>query len=651
MSPGRSRSSRSERLPGADPMWHITRNCLPAISAARMARRSGSRPFCPTTESVMRTFTPSARSAFSATALAQASTLAYSMLSISPGASPPAKPMEAMWTKPNRRVRDWGTTPWRKLPKVYAPASPADTAVVVAVIGTSSSAGSPMPRCGQRCVCRSISPGVTSLPAASMRWTARSGGMLVATAAICPKRMPMSRLARVFCTGSSTSPLAITSSYLRPGSLGLKPSGTGVPAWAIMSGAPAEPTGAAPCASPWPASAPPAAAALAESVMKRRRERSIAGLLPGPPAHGGGLAGQLELLAGVGDRAAVDFQDGNVAVYVVAHVEIAAVRTEDRALGEAAHLDLADLGHLLAVDLEHRDAAVALGVEPGALERARAAQQHRHRHVALRADDEAFGRVADHHAVDHPRRRHLQINHADRIHVPVRRAGIAVVGGDGDPPVGRDVHVVGPLAHRHVELVVVGDLLAVDVQHRDLVRGELHDERALAVRRDGHRGHLVPHRHRVHELHVLALNGHHADRLVRAVGDERQIPARVDGEAGRLPAHLHGGDLHGRAGLEVEHVELVVRRGLPGGAVLHPVHRVGHEGQPLVRGDGQVGGRPEDRVHQGEAGHDARALAAGEIHHHDGVLARRYEGPVTLGVEHDLLIVADDHEVGGGGQD
>ncbi len=154
------------------------------------------------------------------------------MLSISPGASPPARPMEAMWTKPNRRVRDWGTTPWRKLPKVYAPASPADTAVVVAVIGTSSSAGSPMPRCGHRWVCRSMRPGVTSLPAASMRCTARSAGMFATTAAIWPKRMPMSRRARVFCTGSSTSPLLMTSSYFIEASAGLKPSGAGVPAWA-----------------------------------------------------------------------------------------------------------------------------------------------------------------------------------------------------------------------------------------------------------------------------------------------------------------------------------------------------------------------------------------------------------------------------------
>ncbi len=55
-------------------------------------RRRGSRPFWPTTESVIRTLTPRTKSAFSATAFAQASTLTSSMLRISPGASPPASP-------------------------------------------------------------------------------------------------------------------------------------------------------------------------------------------------------------------------------------------------------------------------------------------------------------------------------------------------------------------------------------------------------------------------------------------------------------------------------------------------------------------------------------------------------------------------------
>src|SRR5260370_901914 len=67
--------------------------------------------------------------------------------------------------------------------------------------------------------------------------------------------------------------------------------------------------GAARGASPRPAGAARAAAALADSLMRPRRERSIAGLLAGPPAHGGGLAGELELLAGLGDRGAGHVHD------------------------------------------------------------------------------------------------------------------------------------------------------------------------------------------------------------------------------------------------------------------------------------------------------------------------------------------------------
>src|SRR5881628_3865479 len=50
-------------------------------------------------------------------------------------------------------------------------------------------------------------------------------------------------------------------------------------------------------------------------------------------AHGGRLAGQLELLAGVRDLGAVDLEDGDVAVGVVADVEILAVGTPHDALG------------------------------------------------------------------------------------------------------------------------------------------------------------------------------------------------------------------------------------------------------------------------------------------------------------------------------
>src|SRR5437867_2106828 len=112
-------------------------------------------------------------------------------------------------------------------------------------------------------------------------------------------------------------------------------------------------------------------------------------LLLSPPAHRSRLARQLELLAGVGDPRPVDFEDGDVAIGVVADVQILPVGAEDHALRQAAHFHLADLGDLLAIDVEHGQTAISLGVEPRVLGDAGAAQQHGHRHIALRADCEA----------------------------------------------------------------------------------------------------------------------------------------------------------------------------------------------------------------------------------------------------------------------
>src|SRR5262245_868756 len=124
------------------------------------------------------------------------------------------------------------------------------------------------------------------------------------------------------------------------------------------------------------------------------------------------LPGQLKFLAGLAALPSVDLEDRDVAVGVVADVEVLAVGAEDDALRQAAHLDLAHLGDLPALDLEHGEAAVAFGVEPHVLGHAGAAQQDGHRHVALRADRKAFGRVADHHAIDHPGRLRLEIDDA-----------------------------------------------------------------------------------------------------------------------------------------------------------------------------------------------------------------------------------------------
>ncbi len=64
------------------------------------------------------------------------------MLSDSPTGNP-ASPMLEMWTKAKMRLRELAMTECRRAPKLLAPASPAETYVVVAVKGVSSSAGRP----------------------------------------------------------------------------------------------------------------------------------------------------------------------------------------------------------------------------------------------------------------------------------------------------------------------------------------------------------------------------------------------------------------------------------------------------------------------------------------------------------------------------
>ncbi len=78
MSPARSvlRISPIRLGVATPPMWHMMRAPPPAISQARIARLSGSMPAWLITFSDMRTFTPSAMSAFSATVLPATSGMA-----------------------------------------------------------------------------------------------------------------------------------------------------------------------------------------------------------------------------------------------------------------------------------------------------------------------------------------------------------------------------------------------------------------------------------------------------------------------------------------------------------------------------------------------------------------------------------------------
>src|SRR5215208_3003449 len=115
------------------------------------------------------------------------------------------------------------------------------------------------------------------------------------------------------------------------------------------------------------------------------------------------MAGELHSLTGVGHLIALDLEDRQIAVGEVADVHVLPVGTKHDPLGQAAYFDLADLGYLLAVDLQRYKRARGAIVE-GLLVAARAAQQDRHREIALRADCEALRRVTNDDMVDHPRR-------------------------------------------------------------------------------------------------------------------------------------------------------------------------------------------------------------------------------------------------------
>src|SRR5690348_3023800 len=114
-----------------------------------------------------------------------------------------------------------------------------------------------------------------------------------------------------------------------------------------------------------------------------RGQRPVVNATRGPlliaGAHRRGLSGELERLARVDDARTLlrilHLQDGHVTVHVVAHVEVLAVGAPHHPLGQPAHLDLVEPGHLLAVDLEDDHAAVAV-VVPGIPRLVAPAQEH-----------------------------------------------------------------------------------------------------------------------------------------------------------------------------------------------------------------------------------------------------------------------------------
>ena len=143
-------------------------------------------------------------------------------------------------------------------------------------------------------------------------------------------------------------------------------------------------------------------------------------------------------------------------------------------------------------------------------------------------------------------------------------------------PFGRHHDIVGPLAGRQIDLAV-GHLVAGDIEHRHLVRGKPHRQRALAVRREHHMRDAVGHRDGIGDLDVGAVDRKHADRIVAAVGDQRHLAGRADAQSRRLLAAGDGRRQLGRIGLEIDDVDLVVRHLFQRVAVLEYVDRVRHQ--------------------------------------------------------------------------
>ena len=160
--------------------------------------------------------------------------------------------------------------------------------------------------------------------------------------------------------------------------------------------------------------------------------------------------------------------------------------------------------------------------------------------------------------------------------------------------------VVGKDPGRQVALVV-GHLVAVDRQQRDLVGGRFDGERALAVGGDRDRGNLVGRRsdrHRIDDLNVLAvIDSTEIVPSARLATSARSPFGLIAMPEGCLPTVIVP-ITAGRACLQVDEEDLVVGRQLVAPSLDDRLHRVGDESDLARRGDREVGRRPDDRVHR-----------------------------------------------------
>jgi hypothetical protein len=152
-------------------------------------------------------------------------------------------------------------------------------------------------------------------------------------------------------------------------------------------------------------------------------------------AHGGRLARHFKALSSIGYIGAVDSQYRQVAIEKIADIDAAAVGAEGNRFGQGADRDRPDLGHFVSVDSEDRDTAACVVVK-GCLWCIRPLRLDRYREVALGADRQPLGRIANRDVIDNPRRVSGEVNDSNRIDISIRTAAIAVIGGQRQSPVG-----------------------------------------------------------------------------------------------------------------------------------------------------------------------------------------------------------------------
>ena len=205
----------SARSPGASPIWHMTRAQGPASSAARIARRRGSRPFTPTTLTLSRTLTPRQNSGLAATA--RGAVLDLGVVDVEHLGHREAR-------EPEVGDVDEGVDAGARLASHVALEGGDVVGAGIARRDGSGGAGERRELVGRDAdgraygktwVWKSTRPGVTIMPVASSRRSARSSGIASSIAAMVPPRMPRSRRARRPWLGSITSPPLITRSKLR----------------------------------------------------------------------------------------------------------------------------------------------------------------------------------------------------------------------------------------------------------------------------------------------------------------------------------------------------------------------------------------------------------------------------------------------------